>query len=340
MSEHPHNITQVTSSASLDHPPRCQLSASSQQNKTLTSLEVFRAFIIKGHNDLLDASGLLSFDCFSLWLSSRGHHATNEPARKFRRALIAHLTGTDGRTPFSQEEEQAVLKAVRIQAPWQCFNHLHTTKRPLMGFRSRGFHEKRFLGESFLPIAKKRAKYLPETRGASIKRPSNIILDTPSPKSCARSTADEYERSSNIGNMCHSFEIYSASAAIKHQEKDKNSHVSESSCMKKDIGEKQDEQADETSCTRTIVNLKTIRQVNSIAGSNIDTEAASLRTLPEWESKILMDDDSFEKLDNLDGIFYNTTQFSDVFVSPKNSTAIVASPSPWTSYFGSSSHQL
>ena len=88
-------------------------------------------------------------------------------------------------------------------------------------------------------------------------------------------------------------------------------------------------------CARTIVNLKTIRQLNSIAGIKIDTEAASLWTPPEWESKTLMDDDSFEKLDNLEGVLYNMTQFSDVFVSAKNSTAIEASPSPWASYFGS-----
>ena len=161
-----YNTRPASSSVSVVRPARQQ----TPEKTTLTSLEVFRAFIVPSssaeHEGDLDGSGVVSSECFNLWVSSRGRQTKEDPAKAFRRALVAHLTGTDGRTPFNQEEEEAVLKVIRTRAPWPCFSHLNTTKFSHLGFRSRGFHEQRLAGERPESASKKRAKYLPETKGA------------------------------------------------------------------------------------------------------------------------------------------------------------------------------
>jgi hypothetical protein len=79
------------------------------------------------------------------------------PEKAFQRALSGHITGVDGRVPFDQEEEEAILRAVRRKARWECFRHCDI-KFGESGFRTKGFHEKAYAGEILKTQPKKRAK--------------------------------------------------------------------------------------------------------------------------------------------------------------------------------------
>ena len=86
-----------------------------------TSLNVFRRFIIcyfsSDGTKHLDARQVLSKECYQYWLNTRVG-ATNDPERTFQRSLTAHLTGSDGRQPFHQQEEEAILKIIRVKRVW------------------------------------------------------------------------------------------------------------------------------------------------------------------------------------------------------------------------------
>lgn len=81
---------------------------------------------------MLDASGIASDECFSMWLTSRRMPSKSNPKKCFQRALSAHLTASDGRQPFSPEEERAVLSLLRGGG---------LLPKPL-GFRGLGYNEK------------------------------------------------------------------------------------------------------------------------------------------------------------------------------------------------------
>ncbi|KAH9255251.1 hypothetical protein BASA81_006691 [Batrachochytrium salamandrivorans] len=81
---------------------------------------------------VLDASGIASEECFAMWLKSRRIPSKSNPRKCFQRALSAHLTASDGRQPFSPEEEQAVLSLLRGG---------RLRPKPL-GFRGLGYNEK------------------------------------------------------------------------------------------------------------------------------------------------------------------------------------------------------
>lgn len=119
----------------------------------MTSLQVFRRHIARGSSgSSLDASEVISEACFEDWATA--HRFGSPTAEKFKRALLGHVTGVDGRVPFNQEEEVAVLRVVRIKQPWPLKEN--ESKLGLSGFRGKGFHEKNALGKECL--AKKQAK--------------------------------------------------------------------------------------------------------------------------------------------------------------------------------------
>jgi len=88
---------------------------------TETSIRVFRRFISKVQNAdgsyTYDASDVIGKECYEAWLNSRSE-PPNEPEKVFQRSLTSHLTSSDGRQPFSPEEEEAVLKVVRCKRIW------------------------------------------------------------------------------------------------------------------------------------------------------------------------------------------------------------------------------
>jgi hypothetical protein len=89
----------------------------------------------------VDASQIHSEACYLDWLRThQGERGSKESARKFQRTLSNHLSGVDGRLPFTKQEEEAILQVVRIKQHWPCFPHLSIG---LTGYRSKGYYEKR-----------------------------------------------------------------------------------------------------------------------------------------------------------------------------------------------------
>jgi hypothetical protein len=122
-----------------------------------TSMRVFRKFIVYekdvNNPDLvaIDASGVISLPCYELWLKTR-RQLPSDPPKAFHRTLSAHITGMDGRSPFSALEEKAILHVVRQKRPWPCFvgdakHYSHGSQ----GFRARGWHEKNSTNDQETP---------------------------------------------------------------------------------------------------------------------------------------------------------------------------------------------
>lgn len=106
-----------------------------------SSLQVFRRFFKILPNGDLDASEVISLDCYNAWLESRTTRMSATPEKAFHRAVSAHISGTDGRSPFTPQEEAALLKVVRRKERWPCFLN-SKVKRGEMGFRAQGIHER------------------------------------------------------------------------------------------------------------------------------------------------------------------------------------------------------
>lgn len=113
---------------------------------------VFNRFIVPipqldGRIDLengpFDASQITSRKCFEMWLKSRIVPPKN-PEHSFQRTISAHVTGLDGRRPFSKPMEAAVLRVIRQRGKWPCFEN-----GPMRhGFRAQGYHEKAAAAEA------------------------------------------------------------------------------------------------------------------------------------------------------------------------------------------------
>jgi len=119
-------------------------SSKSEEQRAMTSMRVFREFIRRvirvDGTDTLDANDSISRQCYDMWVSTRKTLPPN-PEKAFQRSLSAHVTGVDGRVPFTPQEEEAVLKVLRRKERWPCFED-SATRFGLMGFRAKGFHEK------------------------------------------------------------------------------------------------------------------------------------------------------------------------------------------------------
>ena len=126
----------------------------------MTSIRVFRSYIKKYPDGTLDASGIISAECYRAWLSTRKQN-TQFKEKAFQRALTGHLTGVDGRSPFLADEEQAILKVLRKRQRWPCFEN-STTRYGEGGFRTEGFHER---------AALRGTKLEPEEEESTIKTP-------------------------------------------------------------------------------------------------------------------------------------------------------------------------
>jgi hypothetical protein len=108
-----------------------------------TSLWLFRKFLTTKSNGSIDASQITSIACYHAFLTKRKFKPMpdNEASlNKFYRCLVNHTGGTDGRIPFTAEEEEAILIVLRKRQQWPCFpKHLAHVG---CGFRCKGFHEK------------------------------------------------------------------------------------------------------------------------------------------------------------------------------------------------------
>src|SRR5690349_9428840 len=90
----------------MEHP-------SSKDPKMATSMKVFRKHLLTLQDGSIVATGIISPDCYNDWLNSRNLKPCPIEAKRYYRTLTAHVTGVDGRTPFTPVEECAVLKVIR-----------------------------------------------------------------------------------------------------------------------------------------------------------------------------------------------------------------------------------
>mmetsp|Transcript_19806 Transcript_19806/g.25314 ORF Transcript_19806/g.25314 Transcript_19806/m.25314 type:complete len:556 (-) Transcript_19806:449-2116(-) len=102
--------------------------------------EIFYSFV-KCNDKSWDVSAVMSKECYDSWLNHR-FPKPKSPEESFRRALISHLTGSDGRKPFPCEIEANILKLVRRKQIWDCFKGSKTCNIGMNGFKSVGWHEK------------------------------------------------------------------------------------------------------------------------------------------------------------------------------------------------------
>lgn len=132
----------------------------------LTAMEVFGMYIKKkvdaNNKPLIDASGLLSRECYETWINSR-KSPLKRPEEGYRKCILAHCTATDGgSSPFSEDVEAAVLALLREPGKiWPCFEGQkdkdgNPIRIGLKGLRATGFHEKRLkISEEALKYGKK-----------------------------------------------------------------------------------------------------------------------------------------------------------------------------------------
>lgn len=142
-----------------------------------TSLKVFRKYFKRQPDGSIDASAIISRDCFDYWLETRRHGCSN-PAVAFQRTLTCHLTASDGRKPFNPEEERAVLHVLRQKRAWPCFEG-STVEHGIYGFRSLGYHERRLQSSSASVIS---------PRGSTLSNMTGDSSSTMYPVSDSRSS--------------------------------------------------------------------------------------------------------------------------------------------------------
>jgi hypothetical protein len=102
-----------------------------------TSLQVFRGFFTRDDHGRLDVSNITSKACYEEWINTR--KSISSPEKVFVRTILSHISAIDGRSPFSEAEERAVLAVLRNEdTVWGCFpdGKLNTK------LRIRGFHER------------------------------------------------------------------------------------------------------------------------------------------------------------------------------------------------------
>jgi len=133
-----------------------------------------RRFLTRDVNGVIDASAVNGPECYRQWLDSRSEVSV-DPAKSFQRCLTAHLTGSDGRQPFQSDEEEAILRVVRLKCKWPAFAGTDLTIG-LKGFRAHGFHEKIASGVSPRSAAASSVPWSPGTTMASPLSPASRVL--------------------------------------------------------------------------------------------------------------------------------------------------------------------
>jgi len=137
-------------------------------NGRMTAMEIFHNFT-KWYTDekgnlYVDASGIISRECYELWLASR-KKMPSRPEETFRKSILCHCTSSDGGSaPFPPEVEYALLKLLRQPGKvWPCFEgQVDKNGKPVnigqKGLRATGYHEKKAASANSDQAAVKRAR--------------------------------------------------------------------------------------------------------------------------------------------------------------------------------------
>uniref|UniRef100_A0A7S2RUA7 Uncharacterized protein n=1 Tax=Mucochytrium quahogii TaxID=96639 RepID=A0A7S2RUA7_9STRA len=103
------------------------------------AFSVFMQYAQFNANGTCDTAGILSRECFEMWLRTR-KELPKEPERAFHKAIHDHLRGMHGRRPFHPAVEADLLIRVRKRGKWPCFTNCRSIGG--RGFRGLGFHER------------------------------------------------------------------------------------------------------------------------------------------------------------------------------------------------------
>jgi len=111
--------------------------------KAITSFEIFMLFVknLEAEAEDVDVSGVLSQECFDMWLRTR-YATPKDPPRAFKDALKTILTASNRCRPFPQRVEFALLRLLRRNRVWPCFSHMEGVNIGQRGWKIKGFHEK------------------------------------------------------------------------------------------------------------------------------------------------------------------------------------------------------
>uniref|UniRef100_A0A7S2RJ50 Uncharacterized protein n=1 Tax=Mucochytrium quahogii TaxID=96639 RepID=A0A7S2RJ50_9STRA len=106
-----------------------------------TSMEIFQMFITYDAYGNVDASGVISKECYNAWLQTRKSCLKN-PELTFVQSVRGHITGTKegGRNPLSPGAEASILKIIRQKKVWPCFQGTKA-KYGSRGMNIAGYHE-------------------------------------------------------------------------------------------------------------------------------------------------------------------------------------------------------
>jgi hypothetical protein len=126
-----------------------------KKGKGPTSMSIFLDFTKRdSETQQVDPSGIISRDCYTRWLDTRRSKPIR-PEETFRKAILCHLTCTDGGSqPFPEEVEAALLTMLREGGKvWPCFKGSkyertgETVKIGIKGLRCKGYHERKKEGQ-------------------------------------------------------------------------------------------------------------------------------------------------------------------------------------------------
>eukprot|EP00924_Labyrinthula_sp_SR-Ha-C_P000760 snap_masked-scaffold_7-processed-gene-3.29-mRNA-1 protein AED:0.00 eAED:0.00 QI:345/1/1/1/0.5/0.4/5/269/596 len=128
---------------------------------------------------LREPSRILSKICFDTWVRTR-KNGVRQPERSYKKGLVAHLRGKDGRKPFPPVLEQLILDELRKKQLWPCFQSgSKVSKIGMKTFRHLGYHEGLGLAKKTkvneAPVEKKTRKRALET--SIIETPKKSAFD-------------------------------------------------------------------------------------------------------------------------------------------------------------------
>lgn len=132
------------------------LGMTSSHRVELSPLQLFNKYIKKDDGEQVDASEVLSVECYTEWLATRKVFPKN-PAEAFRKILTGHCRGDNGLLPFAPRVEKAVLEVLRERKVWPCFKgtNIRIGER---GLKTQGYWETR---DATAQVSRKRASSEP-----------------------------------------------------------------------------------------------------------------------------------------------------------------------------------
>lgn len=111
-----------------------------------TSFEVFMRFVRPANadystDDEVDASGILSRECYEAWLKTRRSLPKDSP-RAFKDALKSIVMANNRCKPFPNAVERDLLRHLRAERVWPCFENDSSVQIGKRGWKIKGFHER------------------------------------------------------------------------------------------------------------------------------------------------------------------------------------------------------